>query len=562
MNKTLTTLRTILIVCMALFVTSVVTSCGNDDEPSSKGEVAPPLSEIEKQFVGCWPDLGDDGITFLQDGFLVSNGVIGHWVYDENTKLLTTDIMNKKNNVLIWQLNLLLDGSMSGIQVWNGKTFTAKRSVSKGVEDILENVNKIWTQDKNSRFKEVRFHVVSSNSSDYVSDVQYEYVAKSSIGKKWLGYRDITLSEPDLTTLNITSKEYGNLIIHNPYNKEKVWVEFADGRVFYPSSNDLPVNETPNFSKEELKLLGKWICKEQIWDKQSPGNLYYDDQYGMSFDEDGFGKMWAGRDQLMETMHGASFGWWIRNNMLYVDNDFYYILKLSDDELELEWRDEGLVITCKFYKYDEEKGLLMDQMEYVDLGLSVKWATRNLGAEDINKSVLGDYFAWGETTTKTSFTLDNYKYCKQQYGRYVLTKYCSDAHNGYDLFEDHKSVLDKDDDAALAIRGKGWRMPSLAEFEELIANCTWTKGTYKNTNGYMVTGKNGNSIFIPAAGYKRGFDTKYGGSEGHYLTNEIGEDGGYSDFPMLTIIEFNLTSKPQPYIACQAYGYSIRPVHE
>ena len=133
--------------------------------------------------------------------------------------------------------------------------------------------------------------------------------------------------------------------------------------------------------------------------------------------------------------------------------------------------------------------------EYVDLGLSVKWATCNVGA--VSPEDYGDYFAWGETEPKDYYDWSTYKWCNGSYD--TLTKYCTDSKYGT---VDNKTVLDLEDDAAHVNWGGDWRMPTKAEQDELYNNCTWEWTTQNGVNGYKVTSKiNGNSIFLPAAGY-------------------------------------------------------------
>lgn len=136
---------------------------------------------------------------------------------------------------------------------------------------------------------------------------------------------------------------------------------------------------------------------------------------------------------------------------------------------------------------------------YVDLGLpsGLKWATCNVGAS--SPEGYGDYFAWGETSTKSTYDWSSYKYCKGS--STSLTKYCVTSHTsyssgGYNGFVDDKWVLDLSDDAAHINWGGAWRMPTFEDFEELVTNCAWTY----STKGYKVIGKNGNFIFLPHAG--------------------------------------------------------------
>ena len=133
--------------------------------------------------------------------------------------------------------------------------------------------------------------------------------------------------------------------------------------------------------------------------------------------------------------------------------------------------------------------------EYVDLGLSVKWATCNIGAT--TPEDYGNYYAWGETNTKSTYSLDTYTYT------------------------DNKPVLELADDAARINWGGSWRMPTDAEWQELRDNCTWTWTTLNGINGVEVKGPNGNSIFLPAAGYCSNDGLYYAGDDGYYWSSSL-----------------------------------------
>ncbi len=151
--------------------------------------------------------------------------------------------------------------------------------------------------------------------------------------------------------------------------------------------------------------------------------------------------------------------------------------------------------------------------EYVDLGLSVKWATFNVGAN--KPEDYGDYFAWGETEPKSTYSWSNYKWCRGS--ETTLTKYCN--HSGYGTV-DNKTTLELSDDVAAVNWGGKWRMPTDAEMAELRDQCTWTWTIQNGVNGYEVTSNsNGNSIFLPAAGwcYAGSGEPSYVGSHGDYL---------------------------------------------
>ena len=122
--------------------------------------------------------------------------------------------------------------------------------------------------------------------------------------------------------------------------------------------------------------------------------------------------------------------------------------------------------------------------DYVDLGLSVKWASCNLGAS--TPAGKGGYYAWGETSTKTKYTKENYAYYKE----------------GSGYTDIGKNISGTQYDAATVNLGKDWRMPTKDEVQELCEKCTFTYGEVDGVKGYYVTGKNGNSIFLPCYGYK------------------------------------------------------------
>ena len=133
---------------------------------------------------------------------------------------------------------------------------------------------------------------------------------------------------------------------------------------------------------------------------------------------------------------------------------------------------------------------------YVDLGLSVKWATCNVGVSFFDE--YGDYYAWGETETKDYYDWSTYKWCKGS-NYTMMTKYCTNSSYGT---VDNKKVLEPEDDVAHVKWGGNWRMPTLEEWKELREKCTWSiiaSSKFYGMNNYKITSKsNGNSIFLPA----------------------------------------------------------------
>ena len=156
--------------------------------------------------------------------------------------------------------------------------------------------------------------------------------------------------------------------------------------------------------------------------------------------------------------------------------------------------------------------------EYVDLGLSVKWATCNVGASKPEE--YGDYFAWGETQPKYYYDWSTYKWCRGSYD--TQTKYCTSSSYGS---VDNKTQLELSDDAARANWGGSWRMPTDAELTELCEQCTWTWTTQNGVYGYKVTsmksGYTNKSIFLPAAGYRNDSSLYSAGSFGLYWSSSL-----------------------------------------
>ena len=187
--------------------------------------------------------------------------------------------------------------------------------------------------------------------------------------------------------------------------------------------------------------------------------------------------------------------------------------------------------------------------EYVDLGLSVKWATCNVGAYQPEE--YGDYFAWGETIPKSTYDWSTYKWCNGSYTS--LTKYCTDSDYGT---VDNKTQLELSDDAAHANWGGSWRMPTYDELNELKEKCTWTWTTQNGMDGYKVTSKiNGRSIFLPAADNLNGSSLYYAGSYGYYWSSSLSADDPY--YAMRVYFNSSLVDW---YYYYRYYGLSVRPV--
>ena len=210
--------------------------------------------------------------------------------------------------------------------------------------------------------------------------------------------------------------------------------------------------------------------------------------------------------------------------------------------------------TIQYAVSDVDSVFFSDEVcEYVDLGLSVKWATCNLGAD--NPEEYGNYYAWGETSTKSYYASSSYKWSKDFL---TLSKY-----NFIQMFGgvDNKMTLDPEDDVVRVAMGGSWHMPTHEEQEELLNNCTWTWTTVNGVKGCRVTsnkpGYTDRSIFLPAAGRCADSGKEYEGRIGIYLSSSLSTDSPHHAFSMC--FDDDEQSEEQT-MAPRHYGFCIRPV--
>ena len=185
----------------------------------------------------------------------------------------------------------------------------------------------------------------------------------------------------------------------------------------------------------------------------------------------------------------------------------------------------------------------------VDLGLSVKWASCNLGANKPEEH--GDYFAWGETRPKSTYTWDSLKYFDGSSG-FRITKYNTMSDYGP---VDNKIRLDPSDDAASVKLGGKWRTPTDSDWAELKLLCKWEWTSVNGVEGRRVTGPNGNSIFLPVTGQREGSTTMYTGEGIYWSSSLVLNDPGDAWF-----FSFGEASFGRHMGLGRKMGYAIRPV--
>lgn len=226
-------------------------------------------------------------------------------------------------------------------------------------------------------------------------------------------------------------------------------------------------------------------------------------------------------------------------------NTTYYIRAYAINSQGVAYGEE---MSCTTLKVGEG---MENNHVYVDLGLSVKWATMNVGANKAEEK--GDYFAWGEINQKETYNWSTYKWCKGS--AKSQTKYCTDSSYGV---VDNKTQLDLADDAASQNWDGSWRIPTDNELTELREQCTWRWATQNGVNGFTVTSKsNGRSIFLPASGYYYDGSSQNVGNRGDYWSSSLGTD--YPDVAWSVFFNSNDVFRSN-YNRC--YGRTVRAVCE
>ena len=321
-------------------------------------------------------------------------------------------------------------------------------------------------------------------------------------------------------------------------------------------------------------LVGEWVVCYNLYQEWTDGVLTGqwesdDPTCKYIFSADGSCSFYAGGANVGYEWEGPyTTTWSTSGNVLYIAASSsysyytqYYITGLTSDTLCLAYSEtyteDGAA--CKFRDYfklvnseassgsstdddnsdeayiNSNDGVTDDaNMVAVDLGLSVKWATCNIGANSPEE--WGNYYAWGEIKTKTSYTSSN---CS------TLTNYYNDINNS------------SSHDAATAIWGEDWWMPTLTDFEELTEQCTWTWTKVNGIKGYRVTGSTGNSIFLPAAHSVSGdYTGKIGNGSGRYWSSTPYSASDKDNAWNLSFSESSYGS----YRYFREIGMSVRPV--
>ena len=328
------------------------------------------------------------------------------------------------------------------------------------------------------------------------------------------GERIVGLGDDELVTISEESLNYnvtgGHVTIANYSGKETVVLvgttidvvavpesgyEFIG---WFVDNSDIPVsvNKTYSFAvNKNVTLVAKFgkLCFVSVGSGGNGSVVIKDFAYTSM-------NTIIGTELTVVATPNANFeflGWFIGDSETPVSTELTYTFTVEEE----------VSLVAKF----EIRKTYIDGYEYVDLGLpsGIKWAAYNVGATKPEE--YGGYYAWGETEEKSNYSWSTYKWCNGSYN--TMTKYCTSSSYGT---VDNKTVLDLEDDVAHVKWGGGWRMPTTSEQRELLNKCTWQWTTLNGVNGYRVTGPNGNSIFVPAAGYRHGTSLDSEEADGYY----------------------------------------------
>ena len=305
---------------------------------------------------------------------------------------------------------------------------------------------------------------------------------------------------------------------------------YGDGKSFTTSDFSATISSySENVEKTSATISGVLtvVSKEML---SKSAKLYYGTQYS-SADE------LLANGTCVSISLGQDGGFSYNLSKLISGTTYYYIVVATVHDKEFKSPVKSFLTLTPNYPSGA-----------VNLGLSVRWASCNISESGFVSSpeVYGDYYAWGDTETKSDYSWSNYKFGSSNSWKYDTV--------------DNKTVLDPEDDVAHVKLGGNWRMPTDAEWTELRTKCTWSWTAKNGVNGQMVTGPNGNSIFLPAAGYKDGSTgnpVRFRGSYGYYWSSSLHTD--YTRYAWYVAFDSDYVNRNG---GLRSSGFSVRPVSE
>ena len=499
------------IVLMA-FMCIGFSACGGDDDDNGGGSGGSGGQVRDANLIGTWcvyRDYGNDGIlTFL--------------VFDESGNLTQRAYeIGKSQGQLTWQaggtksFNYKLKG---GGNIWisnylgNGGDFDGTYTIKDGVLTL--------SMDGMS----TSFDRVTGSIEEYLQSLRSQVTTYTYM-----------LQTDELTTDNFTFFDY-----------QFTWADGSTsqtGTILSPTATTSVKTESNSSSATVLLTITPKTNLESLVDAAK--NYTLADWQGIKLlvkGSDGSVYQSSGKSNVV-----SNTGKYLLANTAYFTNTITFTF-VNGSQIN------RTVATEQPALHDPDPDVT--QGDAIDLGLSVKWASSNVVGDKTQFNTSSgsySYFAWGETTCKADFTWNTYKF----YNGRTFTKYYT---------TDGKTRLDAEDDAAHVYLGGNWRMPTKAEVQELVNNCTWTWTSYQGRSGYLVTGKNGNNIFLPANGHLEhntiafyGYPVNWN-TWGSYWTSEILTTTGEYPYQSGAILGFNKNEITTNELNARYGGSSIRAV--
>ena len=472
----------------------------------------------------------------------------------------------------IASLKAIIDGSTNSLYKRQRKAMYGDCAIK--IEEISNdgngNINVFVTIENANTVPSHLYHLYYTESESVARNIVYWGVVGKEGSIPYLNWCSEPYNFEDLLDCSISSPQYKMLTFEMPRNSGKYYFRaYLKSLRLKDANNNVNDNHIKYSEKYEYNALDAYITKfEQESQQRNGGDITFKCTVSGYI---------SSLDNLIE--------WGIyylddKNNYTYFPSKFALgytppegmssIPNTDDVEIEISlktisfingYKDVKLGIYTKGGFYLGYNGwsepqtytLKMDEachdenhVHAVDLGLpsGLKWACCNVGATTPEE--YGGYYAWGETEEKSYYDMDTYKYWSDKNG---------DGHWEYNEFVNlGNDISGTQYDVATVKWGGTWRMPTRAEQDELRNSCTWTWTTLNGVTGNRVTGPNGNSIFLPAAGWREGTEVTNQGVGGYYRSSSL-------DSSSIDVYYMIFGGSPDWSYCCYHFiGHSVRPV--
>lgn len=476
----------------------------------------------------------------------------------------------KKNSSLILLLAIVVSGcnqeEILRNESTNSRTFTASFAQNESRTYIEEGNLLRWTTgdlislfDSNTLNQQYKFDGKTGDNSGTFSNVETTFGTGNDLNCHYAVYpynSNIEITESGIITATLSTKQsyaensFGlgaNTMVAVTENTDDTFLKFQNVGGYLKLQlygDDMTVKSITLTGNKNEKLAGAATITA-VYGQDPTISMANDATNSITLD--------CGEGVKIGASAETATAFWIVVPPTTFENGFEVtITDVNDNGMTKSTSNEISIVRNTIKPMEAFEVKTMIKIVAVDLGLSVKWANCNIGANSPEE--YGNYFAWGDIETKSDFYENNCITYGKDSGQLI----------SYGFVD--RNILKPRYDAAAMNWENNWRLPTQKEMQELVDNCTWTWITQNGVYGCLVTGTNGNSIFLPATGY-RVFDQPaiYAERFGYYWTstayNETPNDDksyglsfGWDDY--FQDIIYNLTGSNR------SYGYTIRPVQE